>query len=121
MLKKILILFAVVVLILAVGLIFYLTKGDNAKIITEPEQNEVVRPPFPEEFLDDKDQDGLSAKQEEELGTSDTDTDTDGDGLSDYDEVTNWKTDPLKIDTDGDGFADYVEILNGHDPLTPNK
>ncbi len=35
--------------------------------------------------------------------------DTDEDGLSDYDEVTLWKTDPLNADSDGDGFRDGEE------------
>lgn len=35
--------------------------------------------------------------------------DADGDGLGDYDEITIWKTDPLRADSDGDGFSDYEE------------
>lgn len=31
--------------------------------------------------------------------------DTDGDGLSDFEEVTKWGTNPAKIDTDEDGCA----------------
>ncbi|MBU4199276.1 MAG: hypothetical protein KKE37_00370 [Verrucomicrobia bacterium] len=35
--------------------------------------------------------------------------DADEDGLSDYDEITIWKTNPLNSDSDGDGFFDNQE------------
>lgn len=82
----------------------------------------------------DTDGDGLTDKQEKELGTdpkiADTDNDglkdgeevhkyktdplradTDGDGLNDGDEVVKYKTDPNKVDTDGDGLNDYAELM----------
>jgi len=37
-------------------------------------------------------------------------TDTDGDGVSDYEEINTWKTNPLRVDSDGDGFSDLEEI-----------
>lgn len=94
-----------------------------------------------ESLYSDKDQDGLTKKEELELGTDpnnpDTDgdglkdgaevkqygtdprkVDTDGDGLSDGDEVLKYKTNPLKVDTDGDGLSDYDEIMKYKtDPL----
>lgn len=36
--------------------------------------------------------------------------DTDGDGLSDYEEIHTWKTNPLRVDSDGDSFNDFEEI-----------
>jgi Bacterial Ig-like domain/Bacterial TSP3 repeat len=42
--------------------------------------------------------------------------DSDNDGVSDYDEVNLYGTDPMSADTDKDGFIDGVEILNGYDP-----
>ena len=49
-----------------------------------------------------------------------TDVDTDGDGLSDFDEVYVYGTDPLNPDTDGDGCTDGDEVLIfGTDPLDP--
>ncbi len=44
--------------------------------------------------------------------------DGDNDGLSDYDEVNLYNTDPFSADTDGDGFIDSTEILSGYDPLS---
>lgn len=44
-------------------------------------------------------------------------TDTDGDGLSDYEEVNTWKTDPSLSDTDGDGYDDATEVKGGYNPL----
>ena len=81
----------------------------------------------------DKDGDGLTKREEKELGTdpdnADTDgdvlkdgeevrtyftnpliTDTDGDGLTDGEEVKTYSTDPVKADTDADGLSDNLEI-----------
>ncbi|MCX6641733.1 MAG: DUF6089 family protein [bacterium] len=66
----------------------------------------------------DKDKDGLTSKQEKELGTNPKNPDTDGDGLNDGDEYLKYHTDPLKVDTDGDGLSDYDEVMTHHtDPL----
>jgi hypothetical protein len=47
--------------------------------------------------------------------------DADGDGLSNYDEVHLYGTDPSAADTDGDGVSDYDELfVDGTDPLVPN-
>lgn len=43
--------------------------------------------------------------------------DTDKDGLTDYEEINIYRTDPLKADTDGDGYSDFVEVSTGHNPL----
>ena len=63
----------------------------------------------------DADGDGLSNKEESELGLNPDLADTDGDGLSDGDELE-VGSDPLNSDTDGDGLLDGDEILNGADP-----
>lgn len=47
--------------------------------------------------------------------------DTDGDGLSDYDEINIYKTDPLNPDTDGDGYSDGEEVKGGYNPLGDGK
>ena len=47
--------------------------------------------------------------------------DTDHDGLTDYQEVHVYHTDPLKADTDGDGYNDGDEVKNGFNPLGPGK
>ncbi len=36
--------------------------------------------------------------------------DTDKDGISDYDEITIWKTDPAHADSNGNGFTDHQEV-----------
>ena len=46
--------------------------------------------------------------------------DSDNDGLSDYDELFVYHTDPFNPDTDGDGFLDGDEVAHGFDPLDPN-
>ncbi|MEM1083399.1 MAG: LamG-like jellyroll fold domain-containing protein [Verrucomicrobiota bacterium] len=66
-------------------------------------------------FVEDEDGDGLSARFEAFLLTSDQNVDTDGDGLSDSEEL-DLGTDPSKRDTDGDGISDDHEISNGTNP-----
>jgi hypothetical protein len=69
----------------------------------------------------DSDGDGLTDKQELEIGTDPNNPDTDSDGLSDGEEVLRRNTDPLNPDTDGDGLTDGAEVLNHNtDPLNPD-
>ena len=65
----------------------------------------------------DGDEDGLSAREELDLGTNCAKPDTDGDTLTDGDEVNKYHTDPLVSDTDGDGLSDGDEVMFGEDPL----
>lgn len=64
----------------------------------------------------DADKDGLSDERESELGTNKSKIDSDEDGLNDYEEVEEYKTDPLVSDTDGDGYTDGEEVNNGYNP-----
>ena len=43
-------------------------------------------------------------------------TDTDGDGLSDYDEINIYRSNPSSQDTDTDGYDDGMEIKYNYDP-----
>ncbi len=43
--------------------------------------------------------------------------DTDNDGITDFDEVSLYNTDPNNPDTDNDGIQDGIEIMTGFDPL----
>ena len=70
----------------------------------------------------DPDNDGLTNKEERELGTDPHNPDSDGDGLNDGDEIHKYHTDPLKLDTDGDGLNDGDEVLKYHtDPLNKDS
>ncbi len=51
----------------------------------------------------------------ERVGTAIT-NDSDKDGVSDYDEVNLYNTNPFAADTDGDGFIDSAEITLGYNP-----
>lgn len=64
----------------------------------------------------DDDGDGLGNTREKELGTDPNLADTDQDGLTDREEVLQWKTDPLNRDTDNDTLSDGDEVLNGTNP-----
>lgn len=67
----------------------------------------------------DSDGDGLTNRQEKELGTDKKNPDSDGDGLRDGEEFMRYKTNPLKADTDGDGLKDGEEITTHR--TDPNK
>jgi hypothetical protein len=43
--------------------------------------------------------------------------DSDSDGLTDYQEIEIWGTDPYNFDTDLDGYNDFDEIKSGFNPL----
>ena len=71
-------------------------------------------------FGKDSDMEGLSDYQEINLYNTNPDKDdTDNDGLTDYEEVKIYNTNPNNPDTDGDGSNDEYEILNGFDPNDP--
>lgn len=67
----------------------------------------------------DSDGDGLTDEREGQIGTNPHDPDTDKDGLSDGEEVLQYKTNPLDPDTDLDGLTDgFDEVLKYKtDPL----
>ena len=66
----------------------------------------------------DTDKDGLSDWDEISLYKTDPDrADSDGDGLRDGDEVKVHRTDPTRADTDGDGVSDGIEVSKGSNPL----
>jgi len=69
----------------------------------------------------DSDADGISNREELELGTNPFLWDSDSDGLSDGAEINRvaGATDPLNVDTDDDGMGDGWEEVNGLDPLDP--
>lgn len=47
----------------------------------------------------------------------DMELDSDLDGLTDYEEINIYNTDPQDPDTDGDSYSDGEEVLNGYNPL----
>jgi len=72
--------------------------------------------------LTDSDQDGLTDYEEINIyHTNPNNPDTDGDGLFDREEVKVYHTNPLVKDTDGDGYSDGDEVKNGYNPNGPGK
>lgn len=63
--------------------------------------------------------DGLSNEAEVEHGTDFTVPDTIGNGLTDWEEVRKYGTDPLSHDTTGDGIDDATLVRFGLDPTEP--
>ncbi|MGW8144340.1 MAG: hypothetical protein ACWGN2_08075 [Anaerolineales bacterium] len=69
----------------------------------------------------DSDGDGLTDRQELEIGTDPNNPDTDSDRLSDGEEFLRRNTDPLNPDSDGDQLSDGDEVLDYNtDPLNPD-
>jgi uncharacterized membrane protein len=68
----------------------------------------------------DSDGDGLTNREEGEIGTDPLNPDTDGDRLLDGPEVKQHGTDPLNPDSDGDVLGDSDELERGTDPLRPD-
>lgn len=58
----------------------------------------------------DYDGDGLTNEEEVQYGTNVRNSDTDGDGLSDYDEIKQYNSDPTKYSTSGDDISDYIKV-----------
>lgn len=66
----------------------------------------------------DSDYDGLSDYDEIYVYNTDPNNhDSDGDGLSDYDEIFIFGTNPLNEDSDADDYPDGLEIESGFSPL----
>ncbi len=99
-------------------------KQKEEPIIVVPVEKPVAKPVVEEKPVVDLkkvDSDGDGISDYDEINIYKTDplkADTDGDGLSDGDEILKYKTDPLKADTDGDGLKDGEEALTYKtDPL----
>lgn len=69
----------------------------------------------------DTDKDGLSDALEDYCKTDKTKADTDSDGLTDYQEITELGTNPLKIDTDANGVSDFDEDFDKDDLSNGNE
>lgn len=85
---------------------------------TIPAVTEVVEPAV---STIDSDSDSLTDEEEKIAGTNINVIDTDNDGLSDYEEVKIYHTNPLSADTDGDGYLDGSEVKNGYNPNGAGK
>jgi len=65
----------------------------------------------------DKDRDGVEKDVEKEYWTLDSKRDSDEDGLSDFEEIYYWFSDPAEVDTDSDGYKDGAETVSLHSPV----
>jgi Tol biopolymer transport system component/uncharacterized membrane protein len=90
------------------------TDGDG---LTNREEVEVGTDPFNPDSDDDELWDGPEVKQ---YGTDPLNPDTDGDSLTEGEEVLRRGTDPRNPDTDQDVLNDGDEVLRNTDPLNPD-
>ncbi len=70
-----------------------------------------------DEANDDSDGDGLTNIEEQEAGSDPCNDDSDNDGLTDFDEVRTFHTNPALDDTDHDGLKDGLEVSLHTNPL----
>ncbi len=89
----------------------YITYTDPNKVKTDDINHDGNR---------DEDGDGLSNLEEYMALTNAYLEDTEYDGLTDYDEIMIYGTNPSEYDTDFDGVGDWTEIQRGTDPLNPD-
>lgn len=120
--KKIILLLAALcfLILLVLGFFFWKNQKVNQNDLLQDQEaglpQEEQTTPYVDPFPDDLDRDGILDSEEAELGTSSEQYDTDGDGLTDYDEINVWQSDPTNPDSDGDGFSDGWEVLSGYSP-----
>jgi N-acetylmuramoyl-L-alanine amidase len=69
---------------------------------------------YPGNMVDDRDLDGIPDAADAYPDDRTNCADTDGDGLSDYDETTQYGTDPAKTDSDDDRLSDSDELFRYH-------
>ena len=112
--KKMIIIFTVTVLILAIIVLGFLwlknKKVSNINLVSSNNNSEL------KSTVDNSSVNSSTEKIKIELTTSDT-TDSDNDGLVDSQEII-WGTDVHKPDTNGDGINDGDSLKQGINPLT---
>ncbi len=60
----------------------------------------------------------IIARNETKKSIKESSLDSDGDGISNYDEINVYGTNPYKADTNGNGYVDGAEILAGFNPTS---
>lgn len=92
--------------------------GVEVRLDTDPTDNESFPVPGTAGF-DDLDGDGISNREERELGSDPQRIDSDFDGVGDFAEIRTYFTSPTLVDSDGDGAWDGEEVAAGTDPGAP--
>ncbi len=94
--------------VLTIALVFSIAIAGGAFLYNKTDS---IYANLTDQDLTDTDNDGLTDYEEVYVyGTNPTDPDTDNDGLNDYEEVYTHGTNPTDFDTDSDGLNDYEEV-----------
>ena len=108
----VIVLVVIIIIVLSGGVFFYFQRDSNNTADIEPiGQTEDSEP----RSIDDPDVQPVTNTEDSKV--IDKNLDSDGDGLSDFLEITRYKTHPNNPDTDGDGYTDGEEVSAGYDPL----
>ena len=92
--------------------------GIEVRLNTDPTDNEDF-PVGTTAGYEDLDGDGISNREERELGSDEQRVDSDFDGLGDFAEIRQHFTSPILVDSDGDGAWDGEEVAAGTAPGNP--
>ena len=130
--KKLIIPFLLFILLLATAVYFFngsrsLVTMSEIQIAEQPlviQYEDIIYEELinelPDDFLEaDNDRDGIANCDELALGLSPFTEDTDNDGLSDYEEINIYNSDPLKWSTADDGISDLAKVMKQLDVNSP--
>lgn len=84
---------------------------DGTDVVVDDEDDDKLKSETPDEPEDKDDEKGKDVSLKL--------IDSDEDGVSDYDEIYLYNSDPKSSDTDGDGYTDGEEVKSGHSPTIP--
>ena len=103
----------------AINSILIIVIGVFALIFSSAAFLTTINNPFADILKKGAEADALAVQQQQAALLAAQTKDTDGDGLSDYDELNKYGTNPYLKDSDSDGVDDKSEVLRGTDPNCP--
>jgi len=103
----------------AINSILIIVIGVFALIFSSVAFLTTINNPFADILKQGAEADALAVREQQLALLADQTKDTDGDGLTDFDELNKYGTNPYLKDSDSDGIDDKSEVLRGTDPNCP--